>query len=353
MAAAEVGELPAFHRRHEHLAGVRVRECGPGAAQSIRLIQDRCVAGKHEAPGSVRDVAQLLARAAGDGLASFSKQGHFHRLLAVEAHGELARVEGAAVEGVHVSGAVGRADERPVDVVVERFERCDVTHRRLAVIRHYDEGIPRQQLVDTSGRFHECADRVVAAHERVVCGAGAELVRGVIEVGEVEDEEVEAVACDEPAGDSGRIGVDRTGRPVPPRQRRSGPFRLVQVVEEEPLGATDVVEHRQQRPMRRAAAVGREVDGRSAQSGVGQCLEQRHRPPPQMLGVHVDERVTEGAPDSGGAHRPERASVFDEALLAAVVPDEMRDPCTSPCAPVAIEERQTGVSDGNTDTARP
>ena len=44
-----------------------------------------------------------------------------------------------------------------------------------------------------------------------------------------------------------------------------------------------------------------------------------------MLGVHVEDRVEDRAPRPGGAHGAEGGAVLDEAPLAAVVPDQVRD----------------------------
>ena len=59
-------------------------------------------------------------------------------------------------------------------------------------------------------------------------GVGAERVRGVVVVGEVVDEQVEAVARDEPAADRRGVGVDRAERAVAQRDRRAGPVGLVE-----------------------------------------------------------------------------------------------------------------------------
>ena len=68
---------------------------------------------------------------------------------------------------------------------------------------------------------------------------GAGRMRGVVVVGEVVDEQVEAVARDEPAADRGRVGVDRAERAVSHRHRRAGAVALVERVEEEALRPED------------------------------------------------------------------------------------------------------------------
>ena len=63
--------------------------------------------------------------------------------------------------------------------------------------------------------------------------SGPPRVRGEIEAGEVEGEEVEAVARDEPAPDRGGVRVDRAAAAAADRERRSRPVRLEEPVVEE------------------------------------------------------------------------------------------------------------------------
>ena len=77
--------------------------------------------------------------------------------------------------------------------------------------------------------------------------------------------------------------------------------------------------------MGRSSPIGGEVDRCGAETGVGERLEHRQGLRPEVLAVHVDEGVPQRLADAGGTDRAERAAVLDDPLLAAVVPDEMRD----------------------------
>ena len=159
----------------------------------------------------------------------------------------------------------------------------------------------------------------------------------VVVVGEVEDEEIEGVPGHEPPADGGRVRIDRAGRPVAPREGCAGAVRAEEVVEEEALGPANVAQERQQGAMRRSSPVGGEVDGCGAEAGVGERLEQGHCPCPEVLPVHVDERVPQRLADAGDADCAERAAVLDETLLPAVEPGEMRD-----LVDVAVPARRDG-----------
>ena len=104
--------------------------------------------------------------------------------------------------------------------------------------------------------------------------------------------------------------------------------------------------------MHDAAAVDRGVHGRRDEPGVLECLEHRRHPRRQMPCVHVHERIAHRLPDPCRAQRAEGRSVLDEAPFSAVVHDEVRNPMDPGLCPVAIEDRQTGVSEGKTETAR-
>jgi hypothetical protein len=78
------------------------------------------------------------------------------------------------------------------------------------VVGAEDDAVAVEQLVRTAGGVLELADRGVGPRERVDRRGRADQVRGVVEVREVEDEEVEAVPRDEPAAD--RAG---TASPAP------------------------------------------------------------------------------------------------------------------------------------------
>ena len=71
----------------------------------------------------------------------------------------------------------------------------------LAVIRADHHRVALQELVGPARGLEERADRRVAARERLLCRLRAQRVRGEVVVGQVVDEEVEAVAGHEPAPD--------------------------------------------------------------------------------------------------------------------------------------------------------
>ena len=196
---------------------------------------------------------------------------------------------------------------------------------RLPVVGHDDDRIPLQQGVHTPCHLGEGADGVVAAAQHLQRRVRAVGVRGVVVVGEIEKEEVERIARDEPAADGGRVGVDRAGGAVPPGERRARPVGAEEVVEEEPLRRRDGAEKRHRRAVARPSPVGGEVDGRGPEPGVGERLEDRHGPLAEMLAVHVDERVAQRVPDPGGTDGLERAPVLDDPPLVAVEPDEVRN----------------------------
>ena len=178
-------------------------------------------------------------------------------------------------------------------------------------------------------------------------------VRGVVVVREVEEQEVEAVARHEPASDGGRVRVDRPRRPVAEGERRAGPLRAEEVVEVEALGAAHRVEERNGGSVQRAAAVGREVDRRGARA-------RRPRAPrrssPRRLprcSAFMPTSVSRSVRPSPAA----RAAPNDDPYSTSRRSSRCHHTrCgiswTSGWAPVAIEERHTGVSDGNVVVAR-
>ena len=151
-------------------------------------------------------------------------------------------------------------------------------------------------------------------------------MRGEVVVGQVVEEEVEAVAGHEPAPDRGGIGVDRAGRAAEDRDRGAGHVRLEKVVEEEALRPEGRAgETREQRAMAGAPAVAGDVHGGRRQARVLERLVDRHRLRPEVLLVHVEDGVEDRAPGAGSADRGERGAVLDDTLLGAVVPDEVGD----------------------------
>ena len=77
--------------------------------------------------------------------------------------------------------------------------------------------------------------------------------------------------------------------------------------------------------MRCASAVAGDVDRGRGQTCVFERLEHGDAVGRQMLAVHVDDRVEDPPRHPGCTERRERRPVLHDPLLAAVVPDEMRD----------------------------
>ena len=199
---------------------------------------------------------------------------------------------------------------------------------RLAVIGMEHDRVALEKRVRPARRVEQRGDRRVGALERDVVGAGRTVrVRREVEVGEVEREEVEAVARDEPASDRRGVRVEGAGRAVADGERRPGQIRLEQAVEEEPLRPERGLRHpRQRRRMARAPAVAGDVHRGRDETGVLERLEHRHRVLAEMLLVHVVDRVRERLRHARGAHGGERGAVLDDPPLAPVPPDEVRDP---------------------------
>ena len=134
--------------------------------------------------------------------------------LAVERAREHRGVDARVGQQIHLAGAVGAGDD---DAVGERGERQlelrGALDRRLSVVRVQDHGIA---LEEASAPPAASSSAWIAASVRASATSSAPLgpvrVRGVVEVGEVVREEVEAVARDEPAPDGGGVRVDRAGR---------------------------------------------------------------------------------------------------------------------------------------------
>src|SRR5437879_6165085 len=86
------------------------------------------------------------------------------------------------------------------------------------------------ELGAPAGRLDQPADGAVGALELLVRGVGPMLVRGVVVVGEVEDEAVEPVAGYEPATDRSGVAVHRSSRAPADGERGAGRIGLEQVV---------------------------------------------------------------------------------------------------------------------------
>ena len=163
-------------------------------------------------------------------------------------------------------------------------------------------------------------------------GIGAEGVRGVVVVGEVVDEQVEAVPRDEPLADRRRVGVDRPERAVEKRDPGAGLVGLVEAVVEEPLRPVHRREAGDRGDVAVPAAIGRDVDRGGREARALERLEHRLGALQQMALVEVDDRVAHALDDPGGAKGGERGPVLDKAFLVAVPPDEVRDAVLVPVA---------------------
>ena len=102
--------------------------------------------------------------------------------------------------------------------------------------------------------------------------------------------------------------------------------------------------------MRRPPSVGREIDRSGAQPGIGERLEQGHRTAAEVVGVHVHERVAQGPADPAARTAPNELPYSTSRAHPCGTRRGVGISCTSPWAPVAIDARQTGVRDGNTDS---
>ena len=189
-----------------------------------------------------------------------------------------------------------------------------------------DDRIAIQELVGPAGRLHEGTDRRVAARERLLRLLRPERVGGEVVVGQVVDEEVEAVARDEPPTDESRVRVERAGRAAEDGDRRARHVGLEEVVEEEPLRPVGRPhEPGDQRQMARPAPVAGDVDRGGREPCVLEPFVHSHGLLAEVLLVHVEDRVEDRPARAGGPDRRERRAVLDQPPLAAVVPDEMRD----------------------------
>src|SRR5439155_24778611 len=219
-APREVGELDTGRRGDDQLARVRVREGAPGSLEGIRLVEEGLVAARLPASSGWGE-AQLFALAPRDGLVAFAVEDDFGCGAAVQPPSQ-----GRGVASVDHPRAVRGGHDHIVDSTEGRLQRGDALDRRLAVIGADDHRVPLEKLVRAAGRLDQRADRRVAARERLLGCTGPEYVRGEVVIGQVVEEEVEAVAGHEPAPDRGGIGVDRSGRTAEDRDRGAGYVRL-------------------------------------------------------------------------------------------------------------------------------
>ena len=243
VASGEVDELPARCRRDEHLARVRVAERTLDAGAPVRVAVEQRRGPRRRGCGRPPRRPRGRAATSTDGSPSSASR------------------EPARVVAVEHRRAVRGGDERAGHV-----EPRGLLDRRLAVVGAEDDRVAREERVGAAGGLEQRGDRGVGPAERLVRGVGAEGVRGVVVVREVVDEQVEAVARDEPAADRRRVGVDRAERAVEKGDRRAGLVGLVEAVVEEPLRPVHGREAGDRREVPVPAAVGRDVDRRRRQA---------------------------------------------------------------------------------------
>ena len=321
----EVGELDARRRRDQQLAGVRVRERRPRALERVRLVEQAEVAARP--PGAVRGrEAKLLAVAPGHRLGAFAVEHDLRGGLAVEPSRELGRVLAALRQPVDHARPVRGGHEHAVHPGEGRLQRDRPVDPGLAVIGADHDRVALEELVRPARGLDQRADRGIAPRQRLLRLLRAERVGREVVVGQVVDEEVEAVAGDEPAPDEPGVGVDRAGRSAENRHRCAGHVGFEEVVEEEalrPVRRPD--EPRDERHVRGPAAIAGDVDRGCGQARVLERLVDRDRVCAEMLLVHVVDRVEERPARAGGADGRERGAVLDQPPLAAVVPDQVRN----------------------------
>ena len=269
---------------------------------------------------------QFLSFAPRDRGRTFEEHDGLCRLFLVEPRRERPCVGRGIAEPIQHSGPVRRGDEHVVEIPERRLQANVLGDMCLPVVGAENNRVTLEELLRPAGRVEERADRGIASRQGFESPVGAMSVRGEVVVRQVVDEEVEAVARDEPATDRGRVAVDGAVRPPEDRKRCAGRIRLEQVVEEEALGPVGRERQSRQRgQVRGAAAVAGDVDRCGRQPGVLERFVDGDRLRAEVKPVHVDGRVEERARHSRGPHRPERGAVLDEPRALAVVPDQMRD----------------------------
>ena len=190
-----------------------------------------------------------------------------------------------------------------------------------------DDRVALEELVRPAGGLDQRPDRSVATSKRLLRTFRTERVGGEVVVRQVVEEEVEPVTGHEPAPDGCRVGVDGASRAAEDGHRRAGHIRLEEVVEKETLRAErGPRKPGQQSDMARAAAIAGDVDRGCREAVVLERLVDGDRVRAEVLLVHVEDRVQDRSAGSRGSDGGERRAVLDDALLLAVIPDEVRDP---------------------------
>ena len=217
--------------------------------------------------------------------------------------------------------------EGVADVVV-------LVDRRLAVIRAQHDGVALEERLDAPGCRHERGDGIVRARDGRGSQGIAAPMPGRVGLGQVEQQEVEAVARHEPASHCRGVRVVATADAEARRSARAlGREQLAEVELARPVGRVHEAgaprEAREHRVLERVAhppAPDREVDRCGDHARVLYQLEQRPQLGREMDVVEVHDRVVDRLLGALDERRLERGSVLDEPLLAAVVPLQRRDP---------------------------
>jgi len=194
-APGKVGELHPEGRRDEHLACVRIRERGPGALEGVGLVEDGEIPVRAPAVSRRREV-ELLAAAPGDGLLSLAVEHDLGGRRAVQTARQLRGFRFATWQPVHHPGPVRSGHHDALDTRKGRVEGDRPVDAGLPVVGAEHHRVALEKLVRPPGRLDERADRGVAARQRFLGLLRAERVRGEVVVGQVVDEEVEAVTRD-------------------------------------------------------------------------------------------------------------------------------------------------------------
>jgi hypothetical protein len=269
VAASEIGELPPLRRGDQQLARVRIfqgRTCPPCGVRMVELLD-----------GTIRTIS------AGDHFAPLPAKADVDRREAVQPPCQAGRVDARVRKEVDLPGAVRRGDDDFVREIGEGLlQPRHLLDRRLCVVREEDDRVALEELVRPARSLAQCSDRRVDLLERAIGDVAfrAAGVRGEVVAGEVVREKVEAVSRHQPAPDRGGVGVDRAGAPAADRERRSGPIRLEQSVEEEAAWAVGgAVQTGKRRQVAVPAAVARDVHCARDEAGILERLVDRDRAP--------------------------------------------------------------------------
>jgi hypothetical protein len=196
------------------------------------------------------------------------------------------------------------------------------------VIGAQDDGVALEERLDPARGGHQGGDRVVGAcHGRRTQGVTTAMSGG-IRLWQVEEQEVEAVSCDEPSpyGRCVRVILAADAE----AGRRAGALGGEELAEvelaravggvHEARAAREACEHRVLERVPHATAPDGEVDRGRDHAGVLDRLEDRGQLGREVDVVEVHDGVVHRLLGALGERRLERRPVLHEALLAAVVP---------------------------------